>query len=76
MIIQNFYFSQNALKGIYGNMSPDKKFSDTKYGVSRYWIFCPKFTKTHLQASVVKKIFPGAPPPDPHRNGEGGRGRG
>jgi hypothetical protein len=26
---------------------------------------CPKYAKTHLQASVIAKIFPGVIPPDP-----------
>jgi hypothetical protein len=51
-----------------------------KSGASELLFFYTECTKTHLQAFTGKKIFPGAPPPDPPaygkergREGRGGR---
>jgi hypothetical protein len=45
-------------------------------------LLSPKCSKTHLRASLIRKIFPGVIPPDPRSKGKGmgreeeGRGSG
>jgi hypothetical protein len=34
-------------------------------------LLSPKCSKTHLRASLIRKIFPGVIPPDPRSKGKG-----
>ena len=52
------------------------KVSGTNPSASKCWFLCPKWTKTHLRASVSSKFFRGLYPRTPKRRGKGRAGTG
>jgi hypothetical protein len=52
-----------------------KSYSQKTWFIKTLFFLSPKCSKTHLRASLIRKIFPGVIPPDPRSKGREWEGR-